>query len=200
MQPASEVKRVTQREPNPMQNYIVPAFFFAIFCTSSSLFFTNTRFYRIVSLRFLHVVPVAMCTVRNVCWACEKSWTERYSCVAASCKKKLCWVIRFRIMCWIPGWSNQYYLAQAYILQDCFLENDETHLWCAAHSEDWHKFNQPCSPSPIPPPFGVRDAYCLIFSGAVLVRSIGSEVLAKMYHVGCLSWPIFVLSCSRRCS
>lgn len=67
MQPASEVKRVTQREPNPMQNYIVPAFFFAIFCTSSSLFFTNTRFYRIVSLRFLHVVPVAMYTVRNVC-------------------------------------------------------------------------------------------------------------------------------------
>lgn len=67
MQPASEVKRVTQREPNPMQNYIVPAFFLAIFCTSSSLFFTNTRFYRIVSLRFLHVVPVAMYTVRNVC-------------------------------------------------------------------------------------------------------------------------------------
>lgn len=31
MQPASEVKRVTQREPNPMQNYIVPAFFFRHF-------------------------------------------------------------------------------------------------------------------------------------------------------------------------
>lgn len=43
MQPADEMKRVTQREPNPMQNYFVLAFFSCHFLHEFFEVFANTH-------------------------------------------------------------------------------------------------------------------------------------------------------------